>query len=85
MNFSCHRTYDKEKAGTGSIPEGKTCRARIVKAYLNTCKYLELWTFPFFLNSELFRLFQKMTCVLSSERESQIVAIIGTFLDDIHV
>ena len=26
-----------------------------------------------------------MTCVLSSEQESQIVAMIGTLLDDIHV
>ena len=26
-----------------------------------------------------------MTCVLSSEHESQIVAIIGILLDDIHV
>ena len=26
-----------------------------------------------------------MTCVLSSEDESQIVAIIGTLLDDTHV
>ena len=26
-----------------------------------------------------------MTCVLSSEHESQIVGIIGTFLDDIYV
>ena len=41
--------------------------------------------FHFFLVSEFLRLFQKMTCVLSSEHESQIVAIIGTLLDDIHV
>ena len=39
----------------------------------------------FFLISEFLRLFQKMTCVLSSEHESQIVAMIGTLLDDIHV
>ena len=39
----------------------------------------------FFLISTLLRLFQKMTCVLSREHESQIVAIIGTLLDDIHV
>ena len=37
-NVSCLQTYDREKAGTGSIPEGKTCRARIVIAWLNTCK-----------------------------------------------
>ena len=42
-------------------------------------------SFIFFLISEFLRLFQKMTCVLSSEHESQIVAIIGTLLDDIHV
>ena len=39
----------------------------------------------FFLISEVLRLFQKMTCVLSSEHESQIVTIIGTFLHDLHV
>ena len=39
----------------------------------------------FFLISEFFRLFQKMTCVLSSEHESQIVTIIGTLLCGIHV
>ena len=39
----------------------------------------------FFLISEILMLFQKMTCVLSSEHESQIVAIIGTSLYDIHV
>ena len=86
-NVSWLRTYDREKAGTGSIPEGKTCRARIVIAWLNTCKLLECLTvsFFFFLISEFLRLFQKMTCVLSSEHESEIVAIIGTLLDDIHV
>ena len=41
--------------------------------------------FIFFLISEFLRLFQTMNCVLSSEHESQIVAIIGTLLDDIHV
>ena len=34
---------------------------------------------------ELLLLIQKMTCVLSSEHESQIVTIIGTLLCDIHV
>ena len=41
--------------------------------------------FIFFLIPEILRLFQKMTCVLSSEHESQIVAIIGTLLYDTHV
>ena len=41
--------------------------------------------FILFFISEFFRLFQKMTCGLSSEHERQIVAIIGTLLDDIHV
>ena len=41
--------------------------------------------FTFVLISELLRLFQKMTCVLSSEHESQIVAFIGSLLDDIYV
>ena len=41
--------------------------------------------FIFFLISEFLSLFQKMTCVLSSEHESQIVTIIGTLLHDIHV
>ena len=39
----------------------------------------------FFLISEILKLFQKMTCVVSSQHESQIVAIIGTSLDDIDV
>ena len=38
-----------------------------------------------FLMFELLRLFQQMTCVLSNEHESQIVATIGTLLDKIHI
>ena len=34
---------------------------------------------------ELNRLIQKMTFFLTSKRKSQIVATIGTLLDDIHV
>ena len=34
---------------------------------------------------ELVLLIQKMACFLSSKRKSQIVATIGTLLDDIHV
>ena len=34
---------------------------------------------------ELLFLIQKMTCFLSSKHESEIVATIGTLLDDIHV
>ena len=41
--------------------------------------------FIFFIISEFLRLFQKMTCVLSSEHENQIVTIIGTLLHDTHV
>ena len=41
--------------------------------------------FIFFLISEFLRLFQKMTCVFSNQHESEIVATIGTSLDDIHV
>ena len=39
----------------------------------------------FFYMIELLRLFQKMSCVLSSEHENQNVATIGTLLDHIHV
>ena len=42
--------------------------------------------FPFFYNMiELLWLFQKMSCVLSSVRENQIVVTIGTLLHHIHV
>ena len=41
--------------------------------------------FIFFLISEILRLFLKMTCVMSSQHESQMVAVIGTSLNDIHV
>ena len=34
---------------------------------------------------ELLWLFQEMSCVLSSERENQIVVTIGTLLHHIHV
>ena len=34
---------------------------------------------------EVLRLFQKMSCVLRSEHESEIGATIGTLLDDVHV
>ena len=34
---------------------------------------------------ELLFLIQKMTCFLSSKHKGEIVAIIGTLLDDIHV
>ena len=45
----------------------------------------EMLVFSFFcLISSFLRLFQKMTCVLSSEHESQIVTIIGTLLHDIN-
>ena len=39
----------------------------------------------FFYMIELLRLFQKMSCVLSSEHKNQNVATIGTLLDHIHV
>ena len=34
---------------------------------------------------ELLLLIQNMTCFLSSKHESEIIAMIDTFLDDIHV
>ena len=39
----------------------------------------------FFLIFEFLTLSQKMTSVLSSKHESQVVTIIGTLLDDNHV
>ena len=41
--------------------------------------------FIFFLMFELLRLFQKVSCVLRSEHESEFGATIGTLLDDVHV
>ena len=45
---------------------------------------IQICLFCFYM-FELLLLIQKMTCFLSSKRKSQIVATIGTLLDDIHV
>ena len=39
----------------------------------------------FLYTIEFLWLFEKMTCVLSSKRENQMLVAIGTFLNHIHV
>ena len=81
-----HTTAKKNR--TRSTLEVKICRGRIILAWLTAWKYLEwetVFVYFVFYMFELLLLIQKMTCFLSSKRKSQIVATIGTLLDEIHV
>ena len=86
------KIYERRLAS--NIRQGKSCdwfdpRGQNLSGEDSNCmvEHLQIaWMMDcfFFLISEFLRLFQKMTCVLSNEHESQIVAIIGTLLDDIN-
>ena len=85
-HIPCLRSYHSEKIGSRSIHQVKPGRARIVLGWLTAWKYLLLYPCFFFnYTIEVFWLFQNMTCVLSSERENQIVVTIGTLLHHINV
>ena len=72
-----------KKTGTRSTLEVKICRGRIILAWLTA--WIDCFCLFCFYMFELLLLIQKMTCFLSNKRKSQIVATIGTLLDEIHV
>ena len=78
-NVSCLRTHYWKRDGTRLTPSVKICCEDSIRM-LNLLETPRVIVF-FYYMTDLLRLFQKRSFVLSREHENQNVATIGTLLD----
>ena len=85
-NVSCLRSYHSKKNRASFHPRSQNLSGEDSTWMVDCLKISRIVHCLFFYYMvDLLWLFQKMSCVLSCERENQIVVTISTFLHHIHV